>query len=353
MGILEDISSFAIPAPGGRDPEPPPEKKDDDVDLSDVVTLQDLADAFGALPADDPDKDTFKGVAPIEFDAVVNAFGEMFPQNTTSLNARRIGLEVNRFAQLWADDHDDVFPRSFELLQDKRLLHYLNGVAVGVADVFPGLFTVDGLLYSNDPLMGIFPLPDSNIANAIRNNAPGGKVASFTGDEFQSILQRFRPQQRTGGGGGRAPLVFDLEALSERLRQNWHAILREEPGDVISRVKAFQAQARAFARKGGSLDFDTWALGQMRATAKYKTLYKHKPQFIEEADFINSFVQPAFATGLNPNAANTLAEGAASAGASPAGFVERLQNAPGVDTGGASFGRRLANVVNQTGVGRT
>jgi hypothetical protein len=97
-------------------------------------------------------------------------------------------------------------------------------------------------------------------------------------------------QARSGGGGRRGPTAaeirqsFDMNQLTDRVRQLWRAYLVEEPSKPFDVAKSYvDSIVRNPEQK---VDFDTYVKSIMFGTSMGKRLYKNKPAGMTEEDYM-------------------------------------------------------------------
>lgn len=156
---------------------------------------------------------------------------------------------------------------------------------------------------------------------------------------------------RGGGGGGARGPVFDEAALARGITQVWQARILQEPDNVGNLVRKFIGEATAFARKGGSLDFTTWAENEVSKTSLFKQLYRNKPEGVDPGAYLADYVNATRQAGVAPRRfTETVQQGAAS-GASAAGFAEGLQRQASFQSANqGAFSQRFARQLQSMGV---
>jgi len=187
------------------------------------------------------------------------------------------------------------------------------------------------------------------------------RLPEYTIDQVQDILQSLSPVSQpsggSGSGGGRAPAAFDRAQLTEKATDRWRGLLLEEPDEatLTQLVSDYIAQANAFwMQDGGSLDFDTFVVNKVRAQDRHTFLYKKKPDFQSESEYMGGFRQTVSQFGMNDRAALRETEAGAHSGVGLAGFgerVEKTREARLINTG--TYSQKFAASMAQTGIGRT
>ncbi len=255
-----------------------------------------------------------------------------------------------------------TWPSGPQLMSDPRYGRAMDVYASGTPFLLPAMFTVDGRLYYNDPMTG--PSHVRGRAGAMARTSPQlmSRVPEIPRDTLNEILVGYQQGRRRGGGGrgggggGRPDLVFDQAQLNEQARTIWRDLMLEEPGDVTDLVNGFVKEANSFWRKdGGRLDFQTYITNQARDTGRYKNLYRKKPEFMSEAEYMGQFRQTAAGFGLSASETLRQVEAGATSGASLTGFSARVQRGrENLLNQQGGFSQRLANNLNQLGaIGRS
>lgn len=225
--------------------------------------------------------------------------------------------------------------------------------ATGLVAELPQYFTVGGTTYDNTsgiPRSLGGAAPDDMPASPWQGTYADfpGDIPEFTMEDFQNLLGQYRPGGGGGGGGRRAP-VYDKEQIKEQVNEGWRYYLIEEAPNLDQLASRYIAAHSAFAEQGGSLDFSTWLLGEIRQTGRYQTLYGRKPAELSEGDFIDTYRGTARQFGLPTSQETAAIMSGMSSGASGEGFQERVANSRPVMARGG-FGRKVANQIAQLGV---
>lgn len=286
------------------------------------------------------------------------------------------GLTTNSYYKTRIDKAADEFyaregrwPSSLELVQDANANRYVYNVAAGYNQL-PPTFSVDGAIYYNDPYDGPKRIAAYESVNDLGPGAVDAMLeegtmttsgafrnprASFTQDEFRSVITSLSPVRASagggGGGGGRSARAYDRDQLIEAGTDRWKGIMLEDPTDIARHVDAFIANANSFWMKdGGNLDFDTFLLNKMRETPRYKTLYRKIGQYQTEEEYMGQYRSTVERFGMNERAATREIEAGLTSGAGLAGFTDRVSRTREVrlsNQGG--FSQQLAAGMAQMG----
>jgi hypothetical protein len=224
----------------------------------------------------------------------------------------------------------------------------------------PSMFTSDSGSYQINHKTGSVTSLNDLQAQAGGIRVPGGPgVPNLSQDDLGTLLQLGRPAGggggggggRGGGGGGARGPIFDEAALARGITQVWQARVLGEPDNVDRLVKQYISEATAFARRGGSLDFSTWAEGKVAETQEFKTIYRNKPAGIDPGAYLADYLNATKQAGVAPrNMVETVRQGAAS-GASAAGFSEGLQQQASFQSANqGAFSQRFARQLQGMGV---
>ena len=127
-----------------------------------------------------------------------------------------------------------------------------------------------------------------------------------------------------GGGGGGAAFSLDRDAVIENIRNVWRPLMLEEPGNVGQLADAFIREVKAFRRKGGQLELQTWVKGKIRETPRFSMLYSKLPESLAEEEYIGGFTQVARGFGFRDDVATGFIEAGAEAGAGLEGFATQV-----------------------------
>ena len=166
-----------------------------------------------------------------------------------------------------------------------------------------------------------------------------------------------QPSGGGGGGAGRAALVFDRAQLAEEATNRWRGLLLEEPDQATldSIVNGYVTDANGFwMKEAGRLDFDTYVLNKIRAQDRHSYLYKKKPEFQSESEYMGGFRQTVGQFGMGSRATLRETEAGAHSGVGLAGFgerVEKTREARLINSG--TYSQKFASSMAQSGIGRT
>jgi len=291
------------------------------------------------------------------------------------------GAYTNAYAQSYYAENGR-WPTFADLYIDND---YRNGAArvASGANGLPQYFWVTDenggrTLYDNRSIVGPYPmqvqLPESfmPLRHFIEEQAalgpyerkPGMEYAGYvlrkpyeipvlTSEMLQEMFNRTAPPPTSGGGsgGGSAGPIFDKKLVMENITNIWRNLLLEEPGNVSTLADNYIMEAQAFARRGGSLNLETWARGTIRKTGRYGVLYGKKPESLSEDQYINQYRQAAGQFGLNEDWTSGQIEAGLSSGAGVAGFTERLagtRKAMTASTG--AWSQRFASSLGEMGL---
>lgn len=284
-----------------------------------------------------------------------------FPASQTGISRSTISGVVGENAWRFYE-RNQYWPTPAELLEGTSVLNVLSGMEGGSYTAFPSLFFVeqeDGTLsqYANDPIDGlrvvIEDVPRRGPLEGLYGVGPVEAEAftprrgpTYTFEQFQSILNRFKPPAR----GQRAP-TLDPALLEERATEQWRELMLNEPPNARALVDKYLKAYRSFYKSGGRLDFDTFILGEIRKAPGYSSLYGDRPESVSEREWINRYRSQTARLGLREAEQVRQIRAGASGGVSEAGFAERLSTLG--QRGSEAFTRRLAALVNQSGVSRT
>lgn len=244
-------------------------------------------------------------------------------------------------------------PSAGELLQYPIFTQYMDTLASGFS-VLPPFFNFDGGLYFNDPLAG----PTQITGESLKAEGISGSILTdlrrrqdiptFDADQLSQLLgagRRGRGGRRGGGrgGGGRAAIPFDRNQLIRGATEQLRSLLFEEPRDVEKIVDDYIKQANAFwRREGGQLDFETFVENQGLGSARARTLYRNKPEFMSHREYLSQFISTAGGFGLSTDTTRGLVERGAELGISQAAFGERVSRTREATVRNAgSFSQRL------------
>ena len=182
-----------------------------------------------------------------------------------------------------------------------------------------------------------------------------GSALPFITEEQLFDLVVDQPTGRRGSGGTtRRDLVFDRNHLVSQVEDLWHAWMME-PGDapmgqINSIVDNYIREAKAFwSGKGGQLDFDTYVRDKLKATPRYKTVFKHKLPGTSEEQFLNDYLGRISQFGMGDKFNQEQGFAAVTSGAAPLEQVKRVSRTREVQNSGG-FSQRLAQTLKGLGV---
>lgn len=278
------------------------------------------------------------------------------------LGVADITWRVNSLAQLWADDHNGIYPSGSEMLQWDIARNSIGSLAAGYGQLPPSFTVVepDGswTRWNNDPVQGptLGATQDTPDFEFLKTGVQSQHLAVIPSADLPAILAGLSPIGQPsggGGGGGRDPLAFDRRQLAEDATNRWRGLLLEEPDDATldSLVSDYIGKANAFwMQDAGRLDFDTFVVDQVRATDRHQTLYSKKPEFQSEDEYMGGFRQSVSQFGLGSSAELREVEAGATSGAGLSGFTERVSRTREARlAAGGGFSRQLANQMAQMG----
>jgi hypothetical protein len=153
-----------------------------------------------------------------------------------------------------------------------------------------------------------------------------------------------------GGGGARGPTAqdirnqFDIKELANMVNDmNRQLVFEEHPNAM---ALASQYVDAVVATKGEKkMDFATFVEEKIKATSRFKTIYRQKPEHLSAAEYMSPYLQAASGV-MRPDAAADTAIGGAQFGASPEAFKDRLMRSNEVRTS-APFIQGLENRMSE------
>ena len=192
------------------------------------------------------------------------------------------------------------------------------------AYLLPSMFTVvepDGTRTLMDNRLSTGPLPiDAPGVQSLFNVslARGGIGPWETGIPREDVALPEIPREfldmlmetfaDRGSGYGRAPIKFDRDQITESIRQAWHGLLLDDPVNPGNMADQYINQATSFYHEGGQLDLQTWTLNQIRESDRYQTLYKRKPNWMDEDEYLGRRQQIVQQFGFRPEVEKTQTE---------------------------------------------
>ena len=146
---------------------------------------------------------------------------------------------------------------------------------------------------------------------------------------FASI--NYRPDSRStkGGGAARALPTFDKAQLGEVGNELWRAYLLESNPNMAALVDAYVSTRRS--NPDQPLDFQTYILGKIRGSGRYSSIYRNKPDSMNEGQFLAPYVETAMQY-VRPANMESVALGGAMFGADPAAYRARIGRTNEVQT---------------------
>lgn len=129
-----------------------------------------------------------------------------------------------------------------------------------------------------------------------------------------------------GGGAGRPTAAqiranFDIDQLSAQVSEIFRGTILDEAKDPRGIASAYvEAIVKNPEQK---LDFQTFVENQAKATPRYASLYRNKPEGLGDAQYLMPYLNSAM-QAARPKEAVNIAAGGAQLGADPAAFRSRL-----------------------------
>ena len=285
------------------------------------------------------------------------------------LNVSSLTTRINRLAQAWKDEQGGIWPLAMDLLNWDTAQNSIWTFASGASQMpyrFSLVNSEGGIQsYINDPVLGLIEFDDPLVGKTFvaedMLKARRGPIIRVA--DFASIIAGFVPlSRRTAGGGAAGPaprkaLAFDRRELASSAFDEWSESLLEEPDDseLDRLVTDYISEANAFwMREAGRLDFNTFVADRIKATERHGILYRKKPEFQSDAEYMGRFRQAVGQFGLGSQAALREIEIGATSGVGIAGFTERVgrtREARLINQG--LYSQRFAASMAQTGMGRT
>ncbi len=173
-------------------------------------------------------------------------------------------------------------------------------------------------------------------------NWMGGKV----GMDLQPFVE--------GGGGGRGSgartltaeeirNMFDLDELAKAVNDMNRGLVLEDHNDAKGLARKYvDAIVATGAEK--EIDFETFVRNKIEATARFKNIYKRKPESVSAEAYMAPYLQAAMQMA-SPGEAAAIAIGGAQFGASAESFRQRLNRTDNV-TGSSPFINALEGRMN-------
>jgi hypothetical protein len=132
----------------------------------------------------------------------------------------------------------------------------------------------------------------------------------------------------TGRGSGRKTAQqirdsFDVSALAEGINNVWRVMLLDEHANPRQLASAY-IEAIVATRGEKAIDFEQFVRDKARATARHKSIYRNKPDSLNEDQYLQRYFQTAQQT-LRPGNAEKAAIRGAQLGADAGAFSGSLQ----------------------------
>ena len=143
---------------------------------------------------------------------------------------------------------------------------------------------------------------------------------SFVADSYKA---RAGQGPRGSGSGRKGPSMadFDLDAMAENVSSMWRALLLDDTKNARGIATEY---ARAIIKNPNQeLDFEQFVLNKIRATSRHKSIYRNKPEHLDERGFLNRYQQSA-ASVLRPENVDDVAIMGAQLGADPTAYGDLL-----------------------------
>lgn len=253
-----------------------------------------------------------------------------------------------------------TLPSVFDLLADPTAINRTAYTQSGLYALPPafGVRQPDGTVrfYKNSPLQGLqLVTASSDDFGFGLKEAASSRTPIFGADEVAAILASagFGPDSPPGGGGaGSAAPVFDRDQLRESAATLWRGMLLTEPEDTDRHVDEYVTRATQFlVGEGGRLDFETFMLGRIRETPRYKMLYQNKAPGVTEQAHLAQYVNMVRDLGFADRRLGQLVEQGASSGVAPQGMADRLSKTGEVAAANPGrFSHQFANQISQLGI---
>jgi hypothetical protein len=197
-------------------------------------------------------------------------------------------------------------------------------------------------------------------------NTPAGinqlfaHARTWLGARFPALLDAFSGVGSSGSGRGRGRsgsgaagptpdqirAQFDVKELTEAANTIWRGLLLEDMPNATAAANAYVEQIVANPEQ--KLDFESFVLGQVRNTSRYKVMYRNKPAAMTEQQFLMPIFQQVQQT-LGPGYGTQVADitvNAARLSSSPQQLSERLMREQQVQTS-SPYLQRLAQRVTE------
>ena len=240
------------------------------------------------------------------------------------------------------------WPTLMDLRGDEDLFTRIVGAALRT-DLLPAYFAVDGpegrIYYDNTTGVPrtLGPAQPGDLRGDMRR---AEKYTVFSQDEFEAYVNIDALGGTSGGSGGsgRGGQAYDKAQIGEYIDRQWGSLMLETaPNGLVDR---YVSDHTAFWREGGSLDLETWVLGEMRKTGRYQALYGRKDPSLSEGQYLGQYTNLARGTGLRGDLVNREAARGAAGGVAPQSFANSLvENRDVQALGTGDLSRRFAQTV--------
>ncbi len=298
---------------------------------------------------------------PEDYNFVRRSFADLYGFSRVSDLTPR----VNALADLWKEEHNNVFPSATELYQWDVAHNSVASFAAGYSHLSPSFTIVQPegtwTRYHNDPIRGPQAAANQDTPDheLLKTGVPSQHGDVIPEADLPNILAGLSPVRRTTGGGGggsrvvRDPLVFDRRELESAALERWRGRLLEEPddSDISQVVSDYIGKANAFwMQEAGRLDFDTFVVDRLESTDRSHFLYEKKPEFQSHEEYMGGFRSTVAQFGINKDATLREIEAGAHSGAGLEGFTERVSRTSEARLANAgAFSQQLANQLSQMG----
>ncbi|NIT78688.1 MAG: hypothetical protein GWO44_17810, partial [Thermoplasmata archaeon] len=164
--------------------------------------------------------------------------------------------------------------------------------------------------------------------------------------QWGGLGTRPRAKVKTTGTGRRRATPaeirarFDLDELTELANNIWRGKLLEEPDNARAMASAY-VDAVVASKGEQRIDFTQFITERARATSRYASIYKNKPESVSDEQFLQPYFQAATQT-LRPGNAARVAIGGAQLGMDAQTFAGRISREDEV-TGSAPYVNQLYN----------
>lgn len=142
---------------------------------------------------------------------------------------------------------------------------------------------------------------------------------------------------RRGSSGPSAEDIrgqFDIEELAEAAKNIWRGLLLDDDLDARGFARSY-VDAIVAGKGKKKIDFTEFIRGKAKATSRYASIYKNKPESLSEEQYLAPYFQSAQQVAA-PGRAAEIAIGGAQFGADAATFAARLRRDEAA-TGSAPF----------------